>query len=523
MTVRPRASVLALVVLAAGAADAAGVGAATARSASASNQAPARTPSPSVPVTTPAAATTDDPAADAEPDEAAPPGDDEADEADDAEGDGDADSALEDRVRALENELAATKARLEAKDQADAQAKRFHVSLSGYVDVGFFAVQGDGSGVRTDVARDFPAFGDMLATWVLVGDPLATAINSRGDVADTGASRAIRFDAIHSQGRPTFLVNNVNLKLAATVGDDFAALAMVDFLPRFRDITDPAGLFVGDYVDVKLAWVRYLHAFRWGALTVFVGKTDSILGLEYRTQEAPQRLTITPSLICRYTCGRPLGVTAFGTFLGNRLEVALALTNGSHQVETFPFSNEVDWNRFKTGTGRIALRLPVGRRLELNVSGAVGSEDRQTDDSVLQWHVGAAGVLEAGSWRISAEFVTGRAVGKPGSVNGASVPCAEAACLVYRGAYGQVGWFGLPVVAPYVRVDWRDATMRDGRNWAYVSDALRATVGVTARLHANVQLKAEYVFNRQLLTSAATSRNVEFPDDVFTSSLVASF
>lgn len=445
----------------------------------------------------------------------------------DEEGSDDEDSDqddLEARVSALEQDLAATKAQLDAEREKAATAQRFSVKLSGYVDVGFFGVQGNGSGVRKDVARDFPGYQDILATWVLVGDPLSTAINSRGDVADLGDSRAIRFDPVHSQGRPTFLINNVNVSLAANVGEDFSALALVDLLPRFRDITDPAGLFVGDYLDVKLAWARWRHRFGWGAVSVFVGKTDSILGLEYRTQEAPTRITVTPSLICRYTCGRPVGLTVFGTFLANWLEVALALTNGAHQVETFPFSNEVDWNRFKTGTGRLALRLPVGKRLELNVSGAIGPQDRQPDDAVLQWHVGVAGLLEWDAWHVSAEFVTGRAVGKPGEVAGETVPCARAACLDYRGAYGQVAWFGLPVVAPYVRVDWRDAAMRDGRNWAYVSNAVRATVGLNARLHTQVLLKAEYVFNRQVLTSAADpSKVMEFPDDVFTSSLVLSF
>ena len=40
--------------------------------------------------------------------------------------------------------------------------------------------------------------GQLLNSWVLVGDPLSTTINSRGDVSDTGASRAIRFDPASS-------------------------------------------------------------------------------------------------------------------------------------------------------------------------------------------------------------------------------------------------------------------------------------------------------------------------------------
>lgn len=72
------------------------------------------------------------------------------------------------------------------------------------------------------------------------------------------------------------------------------------------------------------------------------------------------------------------------------------------------------------------------------------------------------------------------------------------------------------MVAPYVRVDWRAAEMKSGRDWAYVANVLRVTVGLRARVHANVLLKAEYVVNREL-------EGFEFPDDVFTSSLVVSY
>ena len=115
----------------------------------------------------------------------------------------------------LEAQLAETRAALDAAETRQSWANKFRVQLSGYLDVGFFDVQGNGAGVRKDLDRHFPEYGDLFASWVLVGDPLSTAINSPGDVADFGDSRAIRFDPVHSQGKPSFLVNNVNLNFAA--------------------------------------------------------------------------------------------------------------------------------------------------------------------------------------------------------------------------------------------------------------------------------------------------------------------
>src|ERR1041385_4587112 len=75
--------------------------------------------------------------------------------------------------------------------------------LTGYVDIGGFATTGTGAGTRTDVGHMFfPQYSYVPETWVFYGDPLSTSVNSRGDVADTGESRAIVFDPINSHGKP---------------------------------------------------------------------------------------------------------------------------------------------------------------------------------------------------------------------------------------------------------------------------------------------------------------------------------
>jgi hypothetical protein len=417
--------------------------------------------------------------------------------------------ALEAQVETLERKLDETLALAHSLDTRLTGKERFKVEVGGYLDLGFFMVQGNGSGVRRDLGRTTQRYPDVLSSWVLVGDPLSTAINSRGDVAELGDSRAIRFDALQSKGRPTFLVNALNLSFHASVDDMWFVTALVDFLPRERAF---AGGAVGDFIDVKMASLRWQKRFDWGLLTFNAGKFDSMQGIEYRQQEAPQRLTITPSLLCRYTCGRPLGLKVRGEFFDSMLEVGLAVTNGSSEVEQFPFSNETDFNIFKTVSGRVALRLPVGQGLEVSASGAVGAQDRQTDDTVMQWHLGAAARLEWGRFQLQAEYVLGRANGR----DLGSVRCGAAACLSYKGAYGLVGVrFGY-IFLPYVRVDWRQADMRSATDYAYMSDVVRATVGLRIEPHSRIAVKAEYTFNHELTA-------FQFPDDVLTTSFVVSY
>jgi hypothetical protein len=67
---------------------------------------------------------------------------------------------------------------------------------------------------------------------------------------------------------------------------------------------------------------------------------------------------------------------------------------------------------------------------------------------------------------------------------------------------------------PYVRVDWRDAFHRSGDSFVYITDLMRITGGLRLELGASVILKAEYTYVREL------GHVPQFPDDVFTSSLV---
>ncbi len=440
-------------------------------------------------------------------------------------------NALEKRLKQVESDLDQTKDDNKALGDQLETLLPLTTKFSGYVDIGFFGTTGNGAGTRSDTSGQyFPQYADkntcptctgsVPGSWVFWGDPLATAINSRGDPADTGDSRAVTFDAIHSRGNTSFIVNNVNFGIFAGIGDNATVNTSIDFVPRSRDVSNASGLFVGDYIDVKLAygeWRPHIDAF---PLALQVGKFDSVLGVEYRSLESPDRLNVTPSLICRYTCGRPIGIKARAKFLSDNLIVNIAVTNGSHFSEGFPFSDETDTNQWKTTAARISYK--IGGKLELGVSGAFGAQDDQPSDSVYQWHLGADAHLEIGDFEATAEYVHGIAKGETSqptlTMPTPSAPCDIAPCINYTGAYGLFGYHATNMVIPFARVDWRDALHQSGASFVYISKILRATAGVRLEIGTHLIVKAEYTTIRELNPGVP-----QIPDDVFTSSVIVKY
>jgi hypothetical protein len=425
-----------------------------------------------------------------------------------------ADAERDARMQRLEDDLAQLRednAFLEHKlDDAARMAARF----SGYLDVGFFATSGDGAGTRTDLGNThFPEYAGVVPdSWVFLGDPLSTAVNSRGEPADTGESRAVTFDSIDSRGKSTFIVNALNLGLLVGLGDTASLVGSVDFVPRGRDVSDPLGSFVGDYVDVKLAYGEWRPELARLSLALQAGKFDSVVGREYRSLESPDRTSVTPSLICRYTCGRPLGVKARLKLLDDALIANLSVTNGSHATEGFPLSNEVDRNQWKTVAGRLSYL--AADLVELGVSGAAGAQDLQADEDVRQWHVGGDLHVDWKDFELTAELVKGRANGVTSPM---SPRCDVAACIRYTGAYGLLSHRLTNELEPYARVDWRDAVHQSGASYVYISKLVRYTIGLRSELGAHVIVKAEATLNREL------GRLPQFPDDVLTTSLVIKY
>ena len=423
---------------------------------------------------------------------------------------------LEDENQQLKDDLDALKDDVEDLHKQVTALSALKGRLAGYLDVGWFYVTGDGSGLRTDPAAIYYPQYSYAAPWIFLGDPLSTAINARGEPATTGPSRAVRLNAIDSQG-PSFIVNTAALDFVAGIHDDLSVTTFVDFLPRGREVSDPNGLFLGDYIDVKLAYVEWKPSLEKIDLALQAGKFDSIVGYEYRVQEAPDRTSVTPSLLCRYVCGHPIGAKARAQFLDHRLITNVAITTGSNMSEGFGFADETDHNKLPTGSARVSYRIGDDpHELELGVSGAYGAQDQQSDTSVRQWHTGVDLHGELGDLEYAVEGVWGHALGKTSATAGPAV-CDVAACLTYKAAYALLAWRASNTWIPYVRADWRDALHENGASFVYVSKLARATVGVRAEIGDAVIFKAEYTFNHEL------GAIPQFPDDILTTSLVVKF
>ncbi len=385
--------------------------------------------------------------------------------------------------------------------------------LTIYLDVGWFHVGGNGAGVRSDIGhRYIRNYDDIPAEWVLIGDPLSTAINARGEPADLGAARAIETDTINSEGNPSFIVNAIGLAISRAVGRGISIAGLVEFLPR------PGP----DLTEVELAHIDYRPSNKHD-LVISIGKIDSVLGVEYRAQNAPNRLTVTPSLLCRYICGRPVGVQARLT--QGRLLAAMSVTNGDNFNERFEIDTQTSYHRLPTVAAHLQWILPIGQGLELGASGAMGPQDGQPAAHVHQWHYGFdLRLRDLDGLDVYAEFVQGKqqgsSAGAAHAADAMNVPspvahCGIAQCLTYKAAYVLASHRVRPWLTPYARVDWRDARHQHGIDFLYVTRTMRSTVGLHTVVTSRIIAKLEYTANFELYTP-------QFPNNVLTTSVVVS-
>ena len=376
-------------------------------------------------------------------------------------------SVIEQENSALAKELRSVKAKVEILEPL-LQLRRA-VAISAFIDVGAFAAAGNGAGIRSDfLHQNHPDYRDTVAgQWVFIGDPFTTMINSLGDPADTADSREIENDAINSSGRPTVIVNSIGLAIGKSVRDDIRIEALAQLLPR------PGP----DSLEISYARVAYKPSEKYD-FYLDAGKIDSVLGVEYRAQDAHRRLTVTPSLICRYTCGRPIGIDA--RYVGTRVNASAAMLNGDNFEERFSPDSELRANTVPTFAGHLEYKLPIGQALWVGASGAIGPQDGQSNPGVRQWHFGVdANLIDLHGFDATAEYVKGR---QRGATSGDPVAdqmagleragCDLADCLVYQGAYLMVSR-RLKNWIPYARFDWRDATHQRGAEFVYEASSIR--------------------------------------------------
>lgn len=412
------------------------------------------------------------------------------------EGDLDAKTAeLETKVQELESRLSMAE---------ESRKSKFPIKITGYGDVGLFATQGDGSGIRRDSGHMmFPEHSDI--GWVFYGDLLATQINSRGDAADLGEVPGVdRFDPVNSEGTPTFLVNELNVGIHAGVGSRALFTSSVNFTPRtgneFR---------LGDSFDVDIVQLEWM-ATESGNHSIFVGKVDSVIGHEYKTRKAADRFGITPTLLARYTTGTSVGIKARSKLANDHIVLAAAVTNGSFGTEQFHFNTELDTNAFKTLSGRAALRLPIaGAVFEAGPSGQWGTQDGTTNGGGYMWFVGVDAELQTTRMHLKAQWLKGKAPGD-------ELTMAYSLDLK-QGAYVESNIILTPVIGILGRAEFRDALVQQGQERLYITKNWRATGGLRLLLSPKAVIKAEYSHNGEY------GGTPSIPNDVVTSSVVMAF
>jgi hypothetical protein len=393
------------------------------------------------------------------------------------------------------------------QNEALAARERQVLTLGGYADFGFFVPEGTGSGyylaTNQEVLQSFPQYAGY--SWVFPGDILAPVVNTRGEVADLGTAAGVdRYDGIHSGGAPGFIANELNLRLRATPIPTAIITGSVNFTPRTG-----SNFHLGDMLDVDLMQLEWLPT-ESQRTSFFVGKIESVLGIEYRQRKSDTRFGVTPSLIARYTTGTALGLKVRSKFGDHDLvTVAVALTNGSNTTEQFFFYDETDRNLGKTVSGRLSIHPPLPFFLELGGSGSYGAQDRVTNSEHPMWFAGPDLMASIGPVDLLAQWLTGHSAGDAAQ--------DAYALALHGGGYVELhamvtSWLGL-----LGRMEYRSADITLPPQRAYVSRNWRATAGARWVIETWAVLKAEYLHNAEYGAVRA------IPDDVFTSSLVLTF
>jgi hypothetical protein len=367
------------------------------------------------------------------------------------------------------------------------------LTIGGYVDIGFADAEGDGTSFHPDDRRLPLDYGT---------DSFASAVNSRGDVAsrETGGrfTNAFLPRSAGIGGRPSFLLNTVDLDVQHAPRDSaLLVFVRLQFLPRLTAAGSETRVLV------EQAFGR-VQPFSDHELMLFVGKLDSVFGIEYLENQAPLRTGVTPSLLARYTTG-----TALGAKLLYRLQLAPLLSAVSLNVaatNNAPFSDALQASEASL-TGRpvlsaragYELNLP-GIQLKLGGSGMRGPRNDQADREALQRAWGADLRANAFGISLSGEYLhLDQDQGVGPKLTGAG-PGFIASEFRVRGFWGQ-----LAITAPWsFRVLRRTIVYGRGeqrRAWFEgfsTVEVRRFTVGARLDLWESLALKGEVLLNREV-------------------------
>lgn len=384
------------------------------------------------------------------------------------------------------------------------------IRFTGYLDVGFAKATGNGSSFRSNDDRVPLDYGN---------DAFAPAVNSRGEVASTDSTG--RFTngflprSVGIGSTPSLLLNTLSADVRVQPRNVPVFLfARLQLMPRL--------LSTGDVTRVELqqAFGR-LSPFKAHEFAVFLGRFDSVFGIEYLENEANLRLGITPSLTARYTTGHGLGAKAFYRLqvasLWSAFSVNLAgTTNGTRIEALVPVSASL--TGAVVGSARLGYELNLQKvQVKLGVSGLYGPRNDVRVGPAKQLAI--AGDLRVNAFGFSLAGEILRLIDEPGA--GALKVTGTTHAELASGFQVTGGWARLGYTLPFTSPAFTGATLyvrydrRHGQFEGFTQlQTDRLTGGVRVDLFEVLALKAEVLLNRELAGAPLVD------NDVFTSSAV---
>jgi hypothetical protein len=407
--------------------------------------------------------------------------------------------------------------------------------ITGYIDVGFAKAQGNGT--------SFPA---SYATMPPPGPPdyfvdsFAPAVNSRGEAASIaeptvmppGTTPPVGGFLPRSAGiggKPSFLINTADVDLRYTAPElPIMIFTRLQVIPRLYDPDTSENIPAGEYTRLFLeqAFGR-ITPLKNAELAISVGRFDSVFGIEYLDNEANFRVGVTPSLVARYTTGQSVGIKAFYRYQIIPASSAVSLNVSGTNSGTFVEALQGP-SRSLTGqpvvTARLGYELNLPR-VSLKIGGSVEygpRNDQSYSTDVPQTLLGIDVRLILPTFTLSGEYVhvTEEDAGTPTPVDkltGANLYPADLYEFYVHGFWVQAAE-ELPLqidpfrLTLYARYEQRHAEYPDFTGATILVD--RITGGVNVGLGESLQVKAEYLWNREL------SGAPQVPNNVFTSSAV---
>jgi hypothetical protein len=402
------------------------------------------------------------------------------------------------------------------------EASKQMLQFNGYIDVGFAKATGNGSSFSSD---------DTRVPLDYYADAFAPAVNSRGEVAsiDTQGRFTNGFlpRSVGINGNPSFLLNTASFDVKFQPKSvPLLIFARAQLMPRFTGNGD------GTRIELQQAFGR-LIPFSAHEFALFLGRFDSVFGIEYLENEANLRVGITPSLFARYTTGHGLGAKAFYRIqipsIWTAVSVNAAATNGGTRIEAL-VPVDASLTGFLNASGRLGIEMnhPV-LQFKLGVSGSYGARNDQRSDAAFQKGIGADFRLYVAGISISGEalaFVNDNSL-VSNKFTGVEQSELASGFNVY-GAWGRLA-YTLPIkndiftgVTLYGRYEQRRGTFTNKKAISFTESGTdthiltdRFTAGIKIDLFEMVNVKAEWLINREVGGVVAYVNN-----NVFTSSAV---